>query len=682
MTLRTWSLLRLAFVAALLTPIVTAAQTATPSVLYNRFKPFVILPTRTSPVTFEVKVLNSPSQVVIALASGSVVSVLDNGSGVDAVAGDGIFSVALPASDVLYDFAPDDLTRNFVGYLRLFQGGTQVSQSNLLIDVLTSAVPSVNIKQVSPTIQYSEHLVNIVDPAFFPTQSFPTNPQKALSEQAVAKALYARFADVFDFLVLTPEISVPLNAGHAIVQNKAANIGLFVGSSPSGGPAIWGSAGRLLGTTIYRATGMFDGASHNYAHELGHQWVNALSMSPFTLGRGAHWPLSDLASDVMGYAVASNPQGLQFPYDLTPSGANYQMVHNSNPQVFSDLSLYLMGLAPATEVSDHFVFVDQDQTLANGTLLGPVINVSMSAVLAVMGPRIPGYGAAPTKFRVATVLVSRDGLASPEVMQLYDYYSARAEGLSPIPVHVGLSKETSNPFAAATRGRGRLDQRIMHRVLVDASRDGGGWWFPQSAPFNPAAAHQGKLLADSLRADGYIVDELPRPSTITAQLLQPYDIVIRANAFGTYTSTEIAAYQTYVQSGGRLLLLADNATNAPADGVALNFGIQFGGVTRGTNQMTTYVAHPVTTGVATVPYQGTAVLNNSGASLLIGRMPSTSYVDLNNNGVRDASEPAGPSVLGVMGVGKGRLAFSGDLGLWMLVPQPLLRNVVAWLEES
>ena len=35
-----------------------------------------------------------------------------------------------------------------------------------------------------------------------------------------------------------------------------------------------------------------------------------------------------------------------------------------------------------------------------------------------------------------------------------------------------------------------------NRVLVDASKDGGVWWFPQGGSFDPDAYHQGKPLAD------------------------------------------------------------------------------------------------------------------------------------------------------------------------------------------
>jgi hypothetical protein len=656
------------------------AASIDPTVVHWRFTPMVVPQSMTGPVTLEVKTANSPSSVTLALASGSVISLLDDGSGVDAVAADGIYSVALAASDVLYGFAADDVNRKFVGYLRLFQGTTQVGQWNLFIDVLTLDIPSVTIRAASPDVQYSDHLVNVVDPTFFPQNFASFLP----GDKKVGRTFYTHFPDIYDFLNIISEISFPRNRGHIVIQNNVANIGVFVGNSPDasvGGPTAWGSATRLLGATEFPMPTGFDGANWGYLHELGHQWVNHLTVSPLKAGPGAHWPLSDLASDIMGYENASSPQGLRFDFDLVPSGSDYVMVPNSSPKVYSDLSLYLMGLAAPSEVGNHFVFDNQNQPIAS-PLQGPVTTVTIDAVIAAMGLRTPVYAAAPTKFRMATILVSRDGLVSADVMRLYDYFAARAEGLNAVPVHEGLVKELANPFAAATRGRGRLDTSIKHRVLVDASRDGGVWWFPQTVWFDPTRPHQGKGLADHLRSHGYLVDELSRTSNIISALSQPYDIVIRAGGGGSYTTEEISAYQKYVNTGGRLLLLADHSAHAPSDGVAESFGIQFGGVTRGTNRLTRYAPHPITTGAGSLFYNGgSAVLGYSPLARIVGNLSPTTYLDLNNNGVQDAGEPIAPNALGVMGRGTGRIVFCGDVNLWEMLPQPLLNNVLAWFEE-
>ena len=222
----------------------------------------------------------------------------------------------------------------------------------------------------------------------------------------------------------------------------------------------------------------------------------------------------------------------------------------------------------------------------------------------------------------------------------------------------------------------------LPRILVDASRDGGVWWFPQVAPFSGTDAHQGWALADAIRSLGYVVEELPRPFTITATLLHSYDIVIRANGFGTYSQTEIAAYKDYVAQGGKLLLLGDHMMYAPPDGVALAFGIDFEGVTRGENALNTFATHAITNGVVSLPYMvGSGIVSQPASAQIVGRLSSGSYLDLNKNGVRDSTEPSAPGVLGVMPYGAGRIVFCGDVNLWELIPQPLVRNVLAWFKE-
>jgi hypothetical protein len=65
----------------------------------------------------------------------------------------------------------------------------------------------------------------------------------------------------------------------------------------------------------------------------------------------------------------------------------------------------------------------------------------------------------------------------------------------------------------------------------------------------------------------------------------------------------------------------------------------------------------------------------------VGRLSNESYLDLNKNSLRDSSETSAPAVFGVMPYGTGRIVFCGDTNLWEWVPQPLLRNVLAWLRD-
>jgi hypothetical protein len=131
---------------------------------------------------------------------------------------------------------------------------------------------------------------------------------------------------------------------------------------------------------------------------------------------------------------------------------------------------------------------------------------------------------------------------------------------------------------AAQPRRGKSRPRVT--VVIDASQDGGAWWFPQGPPpFDPKKPHQGGALADHLRNRGWRVIEIPRETRITNQL-KGASIVIRMNFYGRYAESEVAAYREYVQRGGRLLLIQafvreDEAKN---DTVAQQFGIRFEGM--------------------------------------------------------------------------------------------------------
>ena len=215
------------------------------------------------------------------------------------------------------------------------------------------------------------------------------------------------------------------------------------------------------------------------------------------------------------------------------------------------------------------------------------------------------------------------------------------------------------------------------RILVDASRDGGGWWFPQKGPFAAGSPHQGKALADYLRSQGHTVTELPRPTTVTAELLAGADIVIRSGGSGAYTETEIDAYDHWVKGGGRLLLLSDVHPN---DALAERFGLKFEGtaLAQGSPVKTTvakFAPHPLTHGVRELPFLGGSGLTAyPSEATLVGWLARDNFLDLNDNKTQDAGEPEAPPVLGVMPFGQGKIVFCGDINLWEAVPQPLVQQ--------
>ncbi len=82
------------------------------------------------------------------------------------------------------------------------------------------------------------------------------------------------------------------------------------------------------------------------------------------------------------------------------------------------------------------------------------------------------------------------------------------------------------------------------KIVIDASHDGGVWWFPQSnaTGYDAVKPHQGQAFANLLRAKGFEVTELGRDEVHEEMFFGNY-IVIRVAGFEPYTSNEIAVSQ-------------------------------------------------------------------------------------------------------------------------------------------
>ena len=132
------------------------------------------------------------------------------------------------------------------------------------------------------------------------------------------------------------------------------------------------------------------------------------------------------------------------------------------------------------------------------------------------------------------------------------------------------------------------------RVLIDASKDGGLWWFPQSGTFDPKQYHQGKRLADVIRSKGWDVIEVPRGEMITFDRLRGADVVIRPPAYFNYSVNEIEAYRDSVLAGTRLLLIGGGAGHN--DSIAEIIGLRFESRSR-FGAVRQWIQHPLTANI-------------------------------------------------------------------------------------
>jgi len=214
------------------------------------------------------------------------------------------------------------------------------------------------------------------------------------------------------------------------------------------------------------------------------------------------------------------------------------------------------------------------------------------------------------------------------------------------------SEEPVQPDSAATPAIGR--------ILVDASHDGGVWWFPQAETFYPDSARQGKELADYLRSLGYDVTEVPRGWQVTDSLLSSFTMVIRAGEWGSYQDSELDAYANFVSREATLVLLSDHRGTDPRDELAEMLGIHFRGVVDGS--IAQLAEHPLTERVEDLPWGVGAYVD----------WWDPDHVEM--LGWLDGGQP----VMGLIESHPAKIMFIGDTNGLEWLPQPFLDNLVKW----
>jgi hypothetical protein len=222
------------------------------------------------------------------------------------------------------------------------------------------------------------------------------------------------------------------------------------------------------------------------------------------------------------------------------------------------------------------------------------------------------------------------------------------------------------PFAVA---RGEESEGRV-RVLVDASKDGGEWWFPQYPPrFDPEKPHQGTRLASYLKERGYTVRELPRGMADMSGELRDVDLVIRVGDFEHHNPGEVRAYLDFLSRGGALFLVANIRREGARDPLAEALGVRFEGIVRG-QEIGRWADHPVTKGLPPLSvYVASVVTRWPESATPLAWLART--------------DPPPPDTL-VMGAlrferYRGKILFLSSLLFLEEVPQPLTAQALDWL---
>jgi uncharacterized protein (TIGR03437 family) len=450
--------------------LVAAAAPAFAQIAYVDLQPPVIVPGVTQSLLIQARVTQSGLRVVFqaSLVPGPDVELKDDGTGGDKVAGDMIYSATIPAAPIVKATTPDMAFRPPIGFLAVFQGQTSLSKYGVGAEIAAPDIPRLSVTSDAADVQHTAYLVNIRMPAAFPPAG--GDPSVIPDGNPVLKRFYQLFPDSYDMLNLVYSPSFFQNRFHVGYRNDVQGIGTQIFNSTS----TAGSAGALLGVNHFPLTSYFDAGETAFVHEFGHQFID-FSTLPILAQGVPHWPISSLASGVMGFSLPG-AEGGRFPCRVTQASGGVQLTPDSSAPVFADMDLYLMGLIPPEQVGDNVVFADQ----SNGGVIakcgslytGALTHVSIADVVQNMGKRVPDSTASKKSYRVATILVTRDTLLDADAMAFYSYFARRGEEQGQIPVQTGQLRGMTKPIWVATGGRLTVNMQV-NPVLWPAISYGG-----------------------------------------------------------------------------------------------------------------------------------------------------------------------------------------------------------------
>ena len=201
---------------------------------------------------------------------------------------------------------------------------------------------------------------------------------------------------------------------------------------------------------------------------------------------------------------------------------------------------------PPDQVGDHIVFVNQEQARTQpcaGLFIGPTTTVRISDIVSAVGPRVPHYSVAPRHFRIATIIVSKDGLLSEDEMAFYSFFLSRAEETHEVPYQSGFSKGLAKPFAISTGGRASLDVGLLDAFPTTYSVRPRGGFSITSAGGNTGemTVGSGRIVRDAGTSapSGLAILGLRQNNTLVSEATVP-------------ASAPLTAGRIFAETGGRV----------------------------------------------------------------------------------------------------------------------------------
>ncbi|MBM3756472.1 MAG: hypothetical protein FJW38_21095, partial [Acidobacteria bacterium] len=429
--------------------------------------------------------------------------------------GAGLFEVEFTAPP----YEPRHLNLRRVGGARSFGNAGATGLLNIAIRYAEN-LPPVRLTPLAADAQRSDYIINIHSKAFY--DGMVTNGMHVFTAEPLARRMYELLADDFDFVnIVVGNVSNIANRYHGTIRNSISGIGI---SNTLNNGASWGSARRLQGFTMYPNIAFFDNAESGFLHEKGHQWISAIPNAPFVIGR-PHWPISSMAAGVMGFSDPFNRQGLGFPCRFTPQADGSIAVSSGSPLTnrFGDFDLYLIGLLDPSEIRDpQYLITDNAKLQAATTNSCPGAGTLTPAqyqrvtiqdlITAAGGARQLSAAASQKDFRTVNLVVSRDGLLSPDEMAYFEQMARRGEERNLVPSS-GSQPGTYVPWFTATRERSTMSTKISSLPMPVISTGG----VVNAASFVGASLGPGavaSIFGTSLALSTASASSVPLPATL------------------------------------------------------------------------------------------------------------------------------------------------------------------------
>jgi hypothetical protein len=418
------------------------------SVLSMSRSPIAIRVGSTQPVTLQFTTSGTITGLRLDLQSGGAVTMTQTSAG--------RWEGSITAAQALFGYDAADVNHNFIGYLRVLgAGGAVTSSYNVFINVVDDNVPSVTVQTLYNDGRRTARVLNLRRPEL--TLSPETAPATRTEDirRAVREA-YKNLPDGFDFVQVAWTLPTYFqNRGHLSTKNNVSGIG----STIKDDDALWGSAGKLQGVTVFPLDTYVDFAEATFSHETAHQWV-MFSKHPLLQSAIPHWPPSTMGRGIMGVTISGSVGGA-FPWTITQvSATTVRTDQGKSTETFDDFDLYLMGLLPAESVAPGWVL--QGTACAGCTVAAT--RFTINDLINVEGPRNPNAAQSQKSFRLATVIITSDRLLNDDEMAMFEYWVRRGEGTTEVPYTSGLAGGTAKPWAVATRGLSTVDFRLGDTV--------------------------------------------------------------------------------------------------------------------------------------------------------------------------------------------------------------------------